>query len=401
MQKYLEEEGKKRKNTESLHPSISIGKDGNLELTTAYFTSKKEFTSKANSRLIEELEKKNPSHHNPYLTKNSTKIHHQRVLKFNEEGKFIKEGNEIRLKEKMAKLKSKISTAVRKVGLTDELELVGENAIVRDPIPDYEWWDAPFINEGERVLNDLIQHPALSKGKGESITRPLMLTQREIKKARRIRRQERLREMNEKIRLGILPPALPKVNVANFMRIMGDDAVQEPTAIEISVQKQVQKRLEEHLKRNAENKLSVEEKRYKKDQKLREDLTEKVHVAVFKVKDVSNPLHKNKLVLNAQQYKLSGICICPEGKHCIVIIEGGIKGVAKYINLLMKRMDWTIPSTTSSSQVPLDNTCELLWEGVVPEKNFHGFKIRKCCNELEIKQLLNQKVDMYFSFFKQ
>jgi U4/U6 small nuclear ribonucleoprotein PRP3 len=48
---------------------------------------------------------------------------------------------------------------------------------------------------------------------------PLMLTQKELKKRRRAERAERLKERQDQIRLGLLPPPEPKVRLALQCRL--------------------------------------------------------------------------------------------------------------------------------------------------------------------------------------
>jgi U4/U6 small nuclear ribonucleoprotein PRP3 len=53
-----------------------------------------------------------------------------------------------------------------------------------------------------------------------------------------------------------LPPPLPKVKLSNYMKIMGKEAISDPSRVEQRVKKIVEKRLEDHLKRNESNKLT-------------------------------------------------------------------------------------------------------------------------------------------------
>jgi U4/U6 small nuclear ribonucleoprotein PRP3 len=109
-----------------------------------------------------------------------------------------------------------------------------------------------------------------------------MLTKKELKKARRLRRQAELKDKQEKIRLGILPPDPPKVKLSNLMRVLGNEAVLDPTEIERQVREQVQMRLDKHLQANEERKLTPEERAEKKRLKFQEDTQGMVHVAVFR-----------------------------------------------------------------------------------------------------------------------
>jgi U4/U6 small nuclear ribonucleoprotein PRP3 len=69
-----------------------------------------------------------------------------------------------------------------------------------------------------------------------------MLTKLERKKLRRQTRNEAQKETQEKIRLGLQPPPEPKVRMANLMRVLGNEAVQDPTKVEAHVRAQMAKR---------------------------------------------------------------------------------------------------------------------------------------------------------------
>jgi U4/U6 small nuclear ribonucleoprotein PRP3 len=122
-------------------------------------------------------------------------------------------------------------------------------------VPDIEWWDAALLpptgyasldDEGGLVsalesgksrdkVTHLIQHPVELKPPGESdqpVALPVMLTKKERKKMRTQRRKAEERDRQEKIRLGLMEAPAPKVKKANFMRVLGNDAVSNPTLVE-------------------------------------------------------------------------------------------------------------------------------------------------------------------------
>lgn len=61
------------------------------------------------------------------------------------------------------------------------------------------------------------------------------LTKKERKKLRRQNRREALKEKAEKIRLGLDKPPEPKLKISNLMRVLGTDAIQDPTKMEAQV----------------------------------------------------------------------------------------------------------------------------------------------------------------------
>ncbi len=153
-----------------------------------------------------------------------------------------------------------------------------------DPIPELEWWDAQFLppnslNENDQPrrfnsteVNDTdiyiekithyVQHPKKLRNdyieKIESTVVPVHLTEKEKKKLRRIKRLDKEKDKQEKIKLGLMPTPLPKVKLSNYMKIMGKEAIADPSRVEQKVKQIVEKCLENHLKRNEDNKLTRE-----------------------------------------------------------------------------------------------------------------------------------------------
>jgi Fic family protein len=64
----------------------------------------------------------------------------------------------------------------------------------------------------------------------------------ERKKLRTQRRNEREKEKQELIRQGLLEPPKPKVKISNLMRVLGTEAVADPSAIERQVREQMAER---------------------------------------------------------------------------------------------------------------------------------------------------------------
>ena len=72
------------------------------------------------------------------------------------------------------------------------------------------------------------------------------------------------------------------MRIANLMRVLCSEAVQDPTKVEANVRAQAAERQKKHEKANSERQLTKEEKREKKTKKLTEDTTNGVNVAVFR-----------------------------------------------------------------------------------------------------------------------
>ena len=257
-----------------------------------------------------------------------------------------------------------------------------------------------MLDDNNQFITNLVQHPVAivpNDGKDTVVALPVMLTKKERKKLRRQRRLEAQREKQDKIRMGLLPPEEPKLKLSNLMRVLGNDAIQDPTKMEAKVKEQMKKRQDAHSKHNEEKKLTEEERREKKRRKYMEDVSGGTLVAVFRylnltlkmlsnvdrVKDMSNPQHKYKVNINAQQFNMTGCSMLYHNMN-VVIVEGGSKGMRAYKRLMLKRIDWSGKKKkgddSDDDESEEENTdqlsnefCSLVWEGKVKTPSFKKF----------------------------
>jgi len=282
----------------------------------------------------------------------------------------------------------------------------------REPIPDVEWWDMPFLREvdGQKKaytevnvekITPYIEHPISIKitTEKEVAEAPMMhLTPKERKKLRRLKRQERTQEIRDKIKMGILQPPPPKVKMSNLMRVLGDEAIADPSTVERKVRSQVEQRRKEHEQRNEARKLPAEERKQKKKQKWMAEQEPTTQVLVFKIKDLQNKRHLFKIDMNAQQFHLTGCCITCPGVANIVIIEGGPRAVKRYRKLMMRRIKWGEEGADDEDDDSADDEnvtapklhdhCVLIWEGVVKHRNFKNWKVTHSRSEVEARKTL-------------
>ncbi|KAF9209057.1 hypothetical protein BGZ49_006466 [Haplosporangium sp. Z 27] len=217
-----------------------------------------------------------------------------------------------------------------------------------------------------------------------------MLTTKERKKLRRQNRRELLKEKQDKIRLGLLPPDAPKVKLANMMRVLGQEAVLNPTEIEMKVRQQVAARLQGHLDMNAERKLTHEERKAKEQKKKEEDVSKGIYVSLYRINDLSHPQKKFKVDKNAEQLGLTGIVLMYP-TYTIVVVEGGSKSINQYKKLMLRRIDWTDNTRLDGTEVSegtIDNKCLLVWEGQLRERQFKTFRFIKCRTDAQLKETL-------------
>ncbi|KIK80456.1 hypothetical protein PAXRUDRAFT_833514 [Paxillus rubicundulus Ve08.2h10] len=376
-----------------------------------------------------------------------------RSFRFNAKGKYVQLGNQMRQENQLEALKQRIAESARKAGLDSEFETLEKN-IKREPPPETEWWDAALlpnktyddlalgfeqlnIRTSDSPVTLYIQHPIPIPGPGDknrAAVKPLKLTAKEQKKMRKQRRQAELQDKRDRIRMGLIPPDPPKVRLANLMKVLTSDAVQDPTRVEARVRREVAMRKHTHEKMNAERKLTDEQRRAKVENRKVDEEKKGICGAVFKVKNLSDPAHRFKVRKNAEQMNLTGLCIS-NPSFCMIYVEGGHKFIRQYKRLMLHRMAWTeaarprggedvevqegdgeegegastgearadegvkTPGAESGASLE-NNACFLVWEGQLRERAFSSFKPRSCPTDGAAKEALGQKLGGYWDMTK-
>ncbi|WVQ94518.1 hypothetical protein IAU59_001597 [Kwoniella sp. CBS 9459] len=361
-------------------------------------------------------------------TRRSKKLH------FSKAGKYVAQGDQLRNEQKMEALRQRIAEASRKAGLDSEFDTL-EKSLKRQPPPDVEWWDKAILPDGkgyedleeavewittnqDSLITHLIQHPIPIPAPGDKKVdeRGLMLTKKEAKKMRRQRRQAELEDKRDRQKMGLLPPDPPKVRLANLMKVLTSDAVQDPTKVEAKVRKEVAMRAYQHEKDNQDRKLTPEQRKEKEYNQLVAREKRGIHGAVFKIRYLTNGRHKFKIRETAKSDLLSGVCIF-HPNFALVLVEGVDKSIKHYKKLLLSRIDWTEKARPLDHDGPAsgddddeaaadkerggdgedgeddmaDNKCELIWEGEVPERTFKMFRARHAESDGKAKEWLTPK----------
>lgn len=208
----------------------------------------------------------------------------------------------------------------------------------------------------------------------------VMLTKKERKKIRRQTRAEALKEEQEKIRLGLMPPPEPKVKISNLMRVLGTEAVQDPTKVEEYVRNQMAKRQKIHEQKNAERKLTDEQRGEKKKKKIMEDTSHGVNVSVYRVKELNDPSVKFKIEANCNQLHMTGVVVLCKMIN-VVVVEGGPKQQKKFKRLMLNRIKWSEivnKKAQQAGEIREKNSCALVWEGMVKTRSFANIIYKSC-----------------------
>lgn len=382
---------------------------------------------------------------NPYLDPSAPaqgasggKARPARQLVFNQKGKYIQQAAALRRQAALEAMKKRIAEQTRKAGIDEDLDLE-KNFVVEAP-PDIEWWDEGLvegksyasiedpaslkINTADSIITEYIQHPvAIQPPQDQHIPppKPMYLTPKEQKKLRRQRRMADLKEHQAKIRLGLEPAPPPKVKKGNLMRVLGEEALQDPTAVEARVNREIAERLQKHLQANEERKLTKEAAHQKLAANQEKDAAKGIHILVFKINSLANGQHRYKIGVNAQQHALTGVCIMHPSFN-LVVVEGGEHSINKYKKLMLNRIDWTdnVPSRPDDGKpgaavrewlkaeddkgVLKDmslNKCILVFEGDAKSRAFRKWGSKVCETDAEAREVLARaKMESFWTLAK-
>ncbi|KAI1112978.1 pre-mRNA processing factor 3-domain-containing protein [Nemania sp. NC0429] len=378
---------------------------------------------------------------NPYydasLGPPAAKPRQSRQLVFNQKGKYIQQANALRRQAALEALKKKIAAQTRKAGIDEDIDV--EKNFVVDAPPDIEWWDEGLVDGNDysniddpstlkidaedTIITSYIQHPVpIEPPQDQHIPapKPMYLTPDEQAKLRRQRRMADLKEEQAKIRLGLVPAPPPKIKKGNLMRVLGEEAVKDPTAVEARVNREIADRHAKHMETNEERRLTKEERHEKLARNQEKDVAKGVRMLAFKVTSLANGQHRFKISKNAEQYNLKGLVIM-HPKQNLVIVEGGEHSIKQYKKLMLNRIDWTENAPPRDRGVQNDGTrdwlkaedekgdlkdltlnkCQLLFEGEVKSQAFHAFKSRICETDAEARQALSRaKLESFWNTAK-
>lgn len=365
---------------------------------------------------------------------------HSRQLIFNQKGKYIQQAAALRRQAQLEAMKKRIAERARQAGIDEDLDV--EKAFLVQAPPAIEWWDEGLVNgpdysgiedpnnlkidTPDSVITIYIQHPVLldpPQDKNFPAAKPMFLTPKEQSKVRRQRRMADLKEQQAKIRLGLEPVPAPKVKKSNLMRVLGEEAVKDPTAVEARVNREIAERADKHQEENESRKLTKEERNEKLANQQEQDAAKGLHVSVYRIDSLASGRHRFKISKNAEQNALTGICVM-HPKMNLVIVEGGWHSINAYKKLMLNRIDWTENSgpgavregnrealaswlsaedekTGDLKDLSL-NTCTLVWEGEEKGRAFRKWLgARACETDSAAKDALSRaKMESFWTLAK-
>lgn len=341
----------------ALHPAL-LESNASIPSKNTKATAKQSQPSKSGKAVKKQLDLSGPSQDkiraNPYVDTSiatGVRSRNPKQLKFLEKGKYIAQAAALRRQHQLEEMKKRIALQSRKVGISEDPS--EKNFAVEAP-PEIEWWDEGLVKDPTKaytsdlkidvedsVITRLEVHPiSIAKPEAKVIIKPMYLTPKEQAKMRRQRRMADLKEHQMKVRLGMEAPDPPKVKRGNMMRILGEEAVKDPTAVEARVNKEIAEREQKHKDANEDRKLSKDEKHEKLDAKKAADKAKGVILTVYKIDSLANGRHFFKVQKNLEQIGGLGY-ILSSPKFSLVLCEAGQRGTQIYKKLLLNRIDWT------------------------------------------------------------
>lgn len=349
---------------------------------------------------IDQIKLKKSEFFDPTLEEDSSKKRAKRKimgLHFSEQGSHIKKAEMQRKREISKQLGVNDETVQQPITEEIHIEEDPKAKLIRkigqlkalDPIPDIEWWDTNLLPEHkktfglakdpENIRNDMeslskplnieefkvndgefnekkvthfVQHPVPLKNPNVEAIRgktKVLLTDKERKRLKKLKKAEKVKERHEKISLGLIPAPEPRLKMSSFMRAVTAQAVADPSKVEKEVRRQEIERQKAHIEHNEKRRLTKAQRIDKFKSKMERDSKKETWSALFKVRNLKDPKNYFKVDKNAQQLYLNGFCIYTEklkeetGKHYpnLVVVEGGKVAVRKYKKLLLRRIKWS------------------------------------------------------------
>ncbi|PQE30413.1 hypothetical protein CJF32_00009295 [Rutstroemia sp. NJR-2017a WRK4] len=346
--------------------------------------------------------------------------------------------NALRRQAALEAMKKRIAESSRKIGIDEDLDT--EKKFLVEAPPEIEWWDEGLVDgknydkisdpktlkigTPDSIITEYIQHPVLlepPQEKNAPAPKPMFLTAKEQAKLRRQRRMAELKEQQAKIRLGLEPAPPPKVKKGNLMRVLGEEAVKDPTAVEARVNREIADRYQKHVEMNEDRKLTKEQRHEKLAANQEKDAAKGIHLLVFKIDNLANGSHRFKIAKNAEQHALTGICIL-HPRFNLVIVEGGEHSIRQYRKLMLQRIDWTQNSPTrikeGTKAAALQdwlkaedekgelkdmtlNKCVLVFEGEEKSRAFRKWQSKVCETDSAARDALTRaKMDNFWTLAK-
>jgi len=363
-------------------------------------------------------------------------------------------------------------------GKNQEIHYALINANNNKFVPDYEPWDKELLeiifdnsndllnkyyslsdeelnniivnklsnNDANEKLIDLISythHPVPlsneAKDKEDQINLQFMLTKKEKRSLKKIYQEQKRKDIQEKIKLGLMKPKENKLKYSNMIQLFKNDSIINPSQVYQTVQNSYKEREKKMLEENAKNALTKEQKKLKFKSKIEKDQERGIYgyfLRVNKIYDIGNCNRFNSWIkIFCKKYKLSGFLVhFFKQKENFIYLEGGQKAlnkIHKRIGNKLKIEENNLKKKEEKKEIKENKDCQenkkeekkknenknknydnnkeeqtqedknfsciLKWKGMVKKKNFGNFQIIIKQNLQEFIEYLvnNQLIYLY------
>ena len=269
------------------------------------------------------------------------------------------------------------------------------------------------ISENDSNLLDLIsytQHPTpqinYAKDKEDSTNLQFILTKKEKRSLKKIYHEQKRKDEQEKIKLGLMKPKEKKLKYSNMIQLFSNASFSNPSQIYQKVENSYKEREKRMLEENAKNTLTKEQKKIKFKEKIDKDQEKGLYGYFFKINKIYEIENNNRfnswMKIFCKKYKISGFLInFFKQNENFAYLEGGQKALNKIQrrignklkieqnNLRKKEEEKKIKEknenineileikkvNNNNDDINNDYSCVLKWKGIIKKKNFYHFQI--------------------------
>ena len=266
-----------------------------------------------------------------------------------------------------------------------------------------------------------------------------MLTKKEKRSLKKIYQEQKRKDIQEKIKLGLMKPKENKLKYSNMIQLFKNDSIINPSQVYQTVQNSYKEREKKMLEENAKNALTKEQKKLKFKSKIEKDQERGIYgyfLRVNKIYDIGNCNRFNSWIkIFCKKYKLSGFLVhFFKQKENFIYLEGGQKAlnkIHKRIGNKLKIEENNLKKKEEKKEIKENKDCQenkkeekkknenknknydnnkeeqtqedknfsciLKWKGMVKKKNFGNFQIIIKQNLQEFIEYLvnNQLIYLY------
>ena len=263
------------------------------------------------------------------------------------------------------------------------------------------------------------QHPTpqinYAKDKEDSTNLQFILTKKEKRSLKKIYHEQKRKDEQEKIKLGLMKPKEKKLKYSNMIQLFSNASFSNPSQIYQKVENSYKEREKRMLEENAKNTLTKEQKKIKFKEKIDKDQEKGLYGYFFKINKIYDIENNNRfnswMKIFCKKYKISGFLInFFKQNENFAYLEGGQKALNKIQrrignklkieqnNLRKKEEDKKIKEKSENSVIAIkiqnvnnkeiletkkinnDNisneySCVLKWKGIIKKKSFYHFQV--------------------------